>query len=676
MHSVSADEQIPSSLTKSLLEKDDVSVSSDYHRDSPNNIVETKSVILAMEKKGEEEKEAETEDGIHDDISVNSGPVDEDWDMVSPLLLSSSTSRVLRSRLRYSESADDDSETEEVSAHFKDGILPGFVSPMEAFLSVAGGFMALSFACLVLGSFFFSWSDTMLRVKLDTFSANDELNIGPPVQFDVPLYKNATFQTTLSIFQSSHSSMIVLLVIVSTLIIPSIWIMVYPILVVRVHKFSISKYRATNAINHDSRSYFACPLSLSHWWVDVVWTHERIDQVLTVAEIFMKFSLSIMYVQSILLVCTSRINFTFGHHGASTDYINDEAESIEGYEEHKIFAQVVNNTRGGSISYLMGISFGVAAVAIVRLHWRRHDNFLKHGSSRTSEIDEHDLHMEVQCAETTVRLQERSNGVLSPPTSAFRLLNEAVSENYDADQNGLGGVESGDDNSEGGNNALTNSLFMVAETDQLTAEENLSQKLRNTKCSTLLTVLLIETGILSTILLYPMLKLPLIRLEYIGMTVPLINKTENFLTLWDIVHSVSTDSGVGFLAFIAKVMFWINIVIAPLLSLVMCLSIWLVEQWKSLKPLNIYNILQFVHPSANSTPFAISMLVTVASMNLVSDFLFNKYEVCEILARTLHIESDEDKCLVINASLLPGFWFLLFQGLCLDVFVRATLAAR
>eukprot|EP00555_Chaetoceros_dichaeta_P007744 CAMPEP_0198257496 /NCGR_PEP_ID=MMETSP1447-20131203/7163_1 /TAXON_ID=420782 /ORGANISM="Chaetoceros dichaeta, Strain CCMP1751" /LENGTH=546 /DNA_ID=CAMNT_0043944415 /DNA_START=83 /DNA_END=1720 /DNA_ORIENTATION=- len=546
MHSVSADNQISSSLTRSLLEKDDVSVSSDYHHDSPKNIVERKSVPLDMEKK--EEKE----DGVYDEMSVNSGPLDEDWDMVSPLLLSSSTSRVLRSRLRYSESIDDDDETEEVSAHFKDGILPGFVSPLEAFLSVAGGFMALSFACLVLGSFYFSWSDTMLRVNLDTFLANDESNIGPPVQFDVPLYKNATFQTTLSIFQSSHSSMIVLLVIVSALIIPSIWIMVYPILVVRVQKFSIRKYRATNAINRDSRSYFACPLCLSRWWVDIVWTHEQMHQVLTVAEVFMKFSLSIMYVQSILLVCTSRINFTFGRHGASTDYINNEQKTIEGDEEHKIFAQVVNNTRGGSISYLMGISFGVAAAAIIRFHWRRHDNFLKHDSSRISEIDEHDLHMEVQCAESTVRLQERSNGVLSPPTSAFRLLNEAVSEN----QNGFSGVEPGDGNSEEDNNVLTNSLLVVEETDELTTEENLSHKLRKSKCSTLSTILLIETGILSTILLYPMLKLPLIRLEYIGMTVPLINKTENFLTLWDIVHSVSTDSGDGFLAFIAKVMFW------------------------------------------------------------------------------------------------------------------------
>jgi len=657
---MSIDGQTPSSPSASLLDPDDVSVSSDSHNDVPENTIETKAAPSAMEEDEREEKE----DEIHDGVSVNNaGPLnDEDWDLVSPLLLSSSSSRVLRSRLRYSDSIDDDGgEAEEVSSHFKDGILPGFVSPLEALLSVAAGFMALSFAFLVLGSFHFSWSDTMLRVHLETFlaSGGDESStVGPPIQFDVPLYKNATFQTTLSIFQSSRSYMMVLLVIVSTLIVPSIWIMVYPILVVRMHNFSKSKYRATNAITHDVRSCFACPLWLR-------WTHARIGQVLTVAEIFMKFSLSVIYVQSILLACTSRINFTFGgYHKTGIDYIDNEVNTIEGDDEHKIFAQVVNNTRGGSISYLMGITFGVTTAAIVRLHWRRHDNFLKYGSAGTSEIDEHDLHMEVQCEETPVRLQEQSDGtILSPPTSAFRLLNEAVGENSDGDQNGVGGAESGNDNSEG-------------DTDQPTAEENLSHELRKSKYSNLSKILLIETGILSTILVYPMLKLPLIRLEYIGMTVPLINRTENFLTLWDIVYSISTDSGDGFLPFIATVMFWINIVIAPLFSLVICLSIWLSEQWTSLKPLNLYNSLQFLHPSANSTPFAISMFVTVASLNLISDFLFNKYKVCEILAQTLRIESDEDKCLVISGSLLPGFWFLLFQGFCLDYFVRATLAVR
>lgn len=453
--------------------------------------------------------------------------------------------------------------------------------------------------------------------------------------------------------------MMVMMVIVSTLIAPFIWITVLPNLVVGMHIFSKSKYQPINAVNRGSRTYLSRSMR---------WSHERISQMLTLAEIFMKFSLSIIYVQSILLVCTSRITLNIGSSRTSiTDYIDRERQDIEGDDEYDIFAQVVNRTRGGTVSYLMGISLGVVTVALVRLHWRRHDKFLKHGLSEISEVVENDL-PEVQSLDTPEHLQDRSNSI-PPPISAFRLLNEVVSENYDVGQDGNVSDEVCNSDLQTENVEVTQLIGSTTE------EGDFTHKFRMWKFPPLSSILLVETGIISTIMLYPMFTLPLIRLDYNGMAVPLISETETILTLLDIVRSVSINSGNGFLPFIATIMFLLNIIIAPLVSLMTCLLLWVLENWKTTKPWKVYSLLQFVHPNSNSTAFAISMLVTVASLNLVSDFLFNKYDICEIIAENL-LGSDGEKCLVINGTLLPGFWFLLFQGLSLDVFVRTTLFVR
>lgn len=172
---------------KQLQPVDNNSESTESNHDLPQDTNGTKvvSLVTQVEKEEENEKGDEHEKNQDEERSVNSG-TEENWDMVSPLLLSSSTSRVLRSsRLLYNDSINDDSEAGVVSPEFRDGILPGFVSPLEAFLTVASGFMALSFAALVVGSFSFSWSDTMLRVHINTFVKSDESNIGPPIEFDV-----------------------------------------------------------------------------------------------------------------------------------------------------------------------------------------------------------------------------------------------------------------------------------------------------------------------------------------------------------------------------------------------------------------------------------------------------------------------------------------------------------
>ena len=98
--------------------------------------------------------------------------------------------------------------------------------------------------------------------------------------------------------------------------------------------------------------------------------HHKIGKVLVLLEFMMKFSMTLIFVNSILAICTSQVKFIIGGNYAPTnaDANDQDGQNIE--NDNPMIAYVMSNSRGGLISYLIGLSFfGIGSLSIMRKRW-------------------------------------------------------------------------------------------------------------------------------------------------------------------------------------------------------------------------------------------------------------------------------------------------------------------
>ena len=372
-------------------------------------------------------------------------------------------------------------------------------------------------------------------------------------------------------------------------------------------------------------------------------------------------------------------------------------------DSNYIHAHVVNDTRGGSVSYLLGVSLGILGLALMRIHWSRCVDDLandddENGHKNVSQInsDHRVTNLNASDCRESDNLgyklmgTDEPNGVLAPPTSAFQIpwnrgLNNVVgsenSQNAKSPEQHLDGSKSTSfamettNHDQNSNDDLNQTMGL--QNSNLEGRKNLNWISR---------VVHLEAGILSCILLVPVYSLPLIRLKYEGLTATLLESSttdirNSSLSIWNIARSISMNSGHGILASISTLMFWSNVIIIPFLVCISSLLVCFQSIWNSggtnttlIKHSAMFKTLQFLQPCSNVTPFALSILVTVMSICQVSNFLFNRYGFCETLEDILGLDKNGGNCLVIHGKLLPGFWFLFFQALGLDIFAITTLS--
>ena len=142
--------------------------------------------------------------------STDNRVVEEEWDLSSPLLLQSNNEE-------RSIPSDDNAtnqleqlEEEEVEDYIQQEEFVSDVHPKEFYITLLAAIFVMTFIILVAGSYFFEWSDTILRVQVDTVTADMDdtgsYTFGKGQQLSVDLVSQLYSQSAVKafIFSSVH----------------------------------------------------------------------------------------------------------------------------------------------------------------------------------------------------------------------------------------------------------------------------------------------------------------------------------------------------------------------------------------------------------------------------------------------------------------------------------------
>mmetsp|Transcript_20034 Transcript_20034/g.30042 ORF Transcript_20034/g.30042 Transcript_20034/m.30042 type:complete len:730 (+) Transcript_20034:140-2329(+) len=609
------------------------------------------------------------------------------------------------------------------------------MQPRDYYQILLGAMFTMIFILLVSGSYFFEWSDTMLRVQVNTLLVNgttsnfddddgiidNRLELGQTLSVDLPLYKDATFQTTLGIFQSSHSNFIVFLAVASSIVAPVIYMLVHPTLLIAISSSTLSKATAgvsteTTTGGNQHRNRIQGKFS---FLVKTIYRKffKRIGRLLFILEVLMKYSMALIFINSLLAICTSKVTFVIGgDYGPNSSSVTSRrglgdgdgegGEDIENTDS--IYAHVINCARGGLISYLIGLSFfGIGSLVILRKQWndvKQKHSYHYHGRGQGQVHQPRGLTRNHSNDDALVlALNNGSGTIFSPPPSAFQqhqdyFLDDSQSI-FSGDDSILGATSMDDDH--GSNKvsfddrvgATDNDLQQM--TPLLSSDYNDDNFNRDNdvdgadagfetqrKWPPVLEIVQFECGLLSLILLFPIMTLPLIRLEYVGLFSMLLDTEttlkQTTLSFWDIALSIisTNNNGRDIFGFVSIAFFWTNVVIIPVVNWIISAIVWFFSfvyrrENRSISKITskAYMLLKLFQPFAFMTPFAISLFVTVSSLQQVTDFLFNQNGACQMIQNLLGLDEGTEECMIMRGHLLPGSYILLLQGLFTEFFV-------
>lgn len=674
---------------------------------------------------------------------------DEDWGSTSPLLSNDAdaNSNGLRAASIRADGDDDDGDgdgNENVGGDDRKAItfIETDVRPREYYQILLAAIFTMNFILLVLGSYFFEWSDTLLRVEVNTLLLNDtatstndqegvgniSFELGQTLSVDLPLYKDATFQTTLGIFQSSHSNLIVFLIIASCIVAPAIYMLIHPLLLIVISSLTFKKISPSLSLTETTMSdnpYDNTNTNTRTVQVQRKLCHlskmvyrkfsKRIGYLLSLLEFFMKYSMALIFVNSILAICTSKVTFVIGNDygpGSSTSItseVNARDEDGRGGEQNRdsIYAHVINRARGGLISYLIGLSFfGIGTLIILRKQWKdtKKKHMYHYQQQQRQQQQQHLSRNNSNDEAIVLALNNGSDTIFSPPPSAFQQHQDYFLDSSHSDfseDNGVLGVMdddhrsikvSLDDRDVDSNDQMSpllssdyhnhdndndNNVNMINEVNEIDGRYG-----NQRKWPPILEILQFEFGLLSFILLLPIITLPLIRLEYTGLFSALLDTDttlkETTLSLWDIARSIisANNNGRDIFGLVSIAFFWINVIIIPITNWILSATVWVFSflyrgenRTISTIATKAYMLLKFFQPFAFMTPFAISLFVTVSSLQQVTDFLFNQNGACQMIQNVLGLDESTEECMIMKGHLLPGSYVLLLQGLFTDFFV-------
>ncbi len=484
---------------------------------------------------------------------------------------------------------------------------------------------------------------------------------------------------------------------------------IHPMLLITISSSTLSKTtlssaeRATNVNQHGNRAHRKFRHLLKIIYKKFF---RKIGYLLSTLEFLMKYSMALIFVNSILAICTSKVTFVIGgDYGPSSISVTNELSGGgegEGHVENgdSIYAHVINRARGGLIGYLIGLSFfGIGSLIILRKQWKGtkqkyNYHYQRQGSSALAMRATGNSNDEA----IVLALNNGNDTIFSPPPSAFQQHQDYFfdsSESVSSGEHSVLGVTSMDDDHRSIKTSLDDrevdsnvqmTPLLLSDYDNgsdINVDEVDSGHGSQRKWPPILEILQFECGLLSFILLFPIITLPLIHLEYKGLfSVLLDTKTtleQTTLSFWDIAHSIITtnNNGKDIFGFVSIFFFWTNVVIIPIINWILSVTIWFFSfLWRGDRTTSkttatkVYMLLRFFQPFAFMTPFAISLFVTVSSLQQVTDFLFNQNGACQVIQNLLGLdESSTEECMIMKGHLLPGSYILLFQGLFTDFFI-------
>ena len=362
---------------------------------------------------------------------------------------------------------------------------------------------------------------------------------------------------------------------------------------------------------------------------------------------FMKLSMCIVYINSIIMIAISNVSLKVG--GNFSPVNNDE--------DHFIRTRVESNIRGGMTSFIAGITFCTLSFMTLKQMIERFEYQAK------------DVYEESDSDNDRPDNDGNSSVIFSPPPRAFNhflsdesfILNESIDDANDfstpllrrltreVEEHPLQQISNG---TNGGN--VKNEARMI-----VTTRRHLT--------------LVYEIGLLAVLTAIPLTTSPLVTFKYSGILSPVFNDgitvKQQTMTLLDIVVSITKKNGTGFFPFFASSLLWINVIIIPLMTWACCgISVLLTTFAKDTSTIQRVNsFAYFFHPLYHLESFVASLATCIVSIGKVSSFLFNQNQVCYAISK---IFIGGDPCMILEARLEKEIAYLIAHVVLVNLYLH------
>ena len=177
-----------------------------------------------------------------------------------------------------------------------------------------------------------------------------------------------------------------------------------------------------------------------------------------------------------------------------------------------------------------------------------------------------------------------------------------------------------------------------------------------------------QTGLLSVVLWIPTMYLPMLHISYAGVAADFTKQQSFRLYLWDIpgyLWSQGLEFGTPVWIVVLLALFLLTtLLILPMAATFQAILAWLGEgAWRT----RSYVWLYALHPCLGGIVFSLALLVTTPSLSSLSVLMFDEHTsgICHGLVG--------NPCLEARGQLLSGGFFYILQALCLEVFVWLSL---
>lgn len=489
-----------------------------------------------------------------------------------------------------------------------------------------------------------------------------------------PLFTDAKFWDILNIFKSSHSMLLVCLMIISSIIAPFLWMICQLFFLSHSASSEISLgENISNTTEVQTKGWTILTSEISTFWNSML-SREKISIYNSFPLFFTKFSMSIVYINAILMVATSNVIFAIGG-----DFSPDGTGQNNKHVDY-IYAHVFSATRGGLLAYSLGINFGILTFMIVRAQFTQRCEYM---STCASVCDDSSNE-----SENRIGPETNSKSILSPPPMAFRMTpnyEELRDQNNQSDLSlSLNGSMEQDFREEL-SAPLIRRLRREVEDHPLEISQDRSDvntldevELPNTNIGCKLnwrSIVAFESCLIASILALPLVTEPLFKLEYAGILSPVFDESiyeSRSFTLVDLVTTITSKSGKGVFPFLMSALLWTNVVIIPFASVTCCFIALLFKTFAKERISSKFTAFAaWLHPLNHFTPFALSVFATAASLTQVSNFLFDDTVFCSIVNELVQSSGNQGgKCLEISASMQPGLLYLVLHTFALDIFLH------
>lgn len=319
---------------------------------------------------------------------------------------------------------------------------------------------------------------------------------------------------------------------------------------------------------------------------------------------------------------------------------------------------VVNQMKGGMVSYALGMIFGVSVLALLRFSNANFQSILE-------TTQDSDKNTQNNLGEEAWRKQDfecswevHSNELFTGGN--FRLANE---------------TESGKEAQELETPLLQNGYNLQSPSaGGETSDRHLSERLQTEpgELSFWKRVVLYEISLVSTVLWIPALFLPLFQLRYKGILSDFISEVSLSFRLSDFPAEL-WDRGIGagtnpLILYMLDSIFVLLVLACPIVANLAAIGAWTLETEQSRT--SSKRLLWILQPFLGTLVFGIALYLTTPAFETVTEAAIEKFSagICPNFEAVAG-----EACFAIEAEPTMGLWFLLIQALALELFVVLTL---